>query len=463
MYRLGIDVDSETTTGLVMDDHGTMMCVAKERTTADLLAGIELVLQKIGKWQEHACKSIRQVIIGTDSFANALLEGKNLSKVCSIRIGQTQNTIPPLYGGDEVLRQAVRPVTLHVTGGHEIDGSVGWKHPTRQELEAGLLSLKEQGFHAFAITGAFSPVNQEHENKIAAWVREIWGGECSITTSHELGSIGFLERENAAILNAALSNLITHSLRGLESLLRRHHIEASIYFTQNDGSLLSYESVLRHPIRTIGSRISNSFRGAALLTKLKDCVIVDVGHSQVSVGAMEGGFPREKRRNPTIAGVHVNLRMPEITTMSLEAAPFVHDDLLDEVYHAIQRFQPRFEPLPIVFVGKGSERIASVFNFPWADVLLPGDYQNASALGACIAPVSGSVDRIYWLEDSSREETIQVAKREAVQAAVSAGASIGSVVVQKVETIPLSYMPTKALRVKVKAIGTLDWNGKSFF
>ncbi len=457
MYRLGIDVDSETTTGLVMDGLGKIVCCAREQTTADLLGGMEQVLQKIGKRQKGVCRSIRQVIIGTDYFANALLEGKNLSKVCSIRIGQTPNSIPPLYGGDEALLLAIRPLALHVAGGHELDGSVGKKDPSRQELEDRLLSIREQGFQAFAITGAFSPVNQEHENQVALWVRELWGDDCSITTSHELGSIGFLERENSAILNAALSKLITHSLTGLESLMRRHHIEASIYFTQNDGSLLSYESALLHPIRTFGSRISNSFRGAALLTELQECVIVDVSQYRVSIGALEGGFPREKRRNPTIAGVHVNLRMPDITTLSLEATSSVRDDLLDAVYQAIQRFQPRFEPLPIVFVGEGSERIASAFNYPWADVHLPGHYQNASALGACMAPVSGSVDRIYWLEERSREETIGLAKKEAVQAAVRAGAALDSVVVQKLETIPLSYMPTKALRVKVKAVGTLNF------
>lgn len=96
MYRLGIDVDSETTTGLLMDGCGTIMCIARERTSADLLSGIELVLQKIGRWQENACKNIRQVIMSTDYFASALLEGKHLSKVCSIRIAQTKNTIPPL-------------------------------------------------------------------------------------------------------------------------------------------------------------------------------------------------------------------------------------------------------------------------------------------------------------------------------------------------------------------------------
>ncbi|MDF2678964.1 MAG: Hydantoinase/oxoprolinase [Brevibacillus sp.] len=474
MYRLGIDVDNETTTGILMDNHGAIMCFAKAHTSADLVGGISIVLHKIGKQHEDACMNIREVIMGTDYFGNALLEGKNLSKVCSVRIGQTRNTIPPLYGGSDYLQKAIGQTTIHITGGHEIDGSLAWIEPSRQDLELGLRSIKDQGIKAFAITGAFSPVNDDHEKKVAMWIREIVGEDCLITTSHELGSIGFLERENSAILNASLSKLITRSLKGLEGLIRKHNIEALIYFTQNDGSLMSYESVLRHPIRTFGSRVSNSFRGASLLTKLNDCVIVDVSQSRVSIGALEGGFPREKRRNQAVAGVRVNLQMPDIISLSLDGngttlvepgsslvgPDSIDDDSLDAIYHAIQRFQPRFEPLPIVFVGEGSERVASAFPYPWADVLHPKDYQNVSAIGACIAPVSGKVDRIYWLEEREREEIIQVAKAAATQAAIEGGAAPQSVFVQTVETIPLSYMPTKALRVKVKAIGTLGFHDK---
>ncbi|KQL49589.1 hypothetical protein AN963_07605 [Brevibacillus choshinensis] len=468
MYRLGIDVDNATTTGILMDGHGSIVCFAKTHTSADLVGGISLILNKIGRQREDACMNIREVIMGTDYFANALLGGKNLSKVCSVRIGQTRNTIPPLYGGSDYLCRAIGQTTIHITGGHEIDGSLAWLEPSKQDLESGLRSIKDQGFKAFAITGAFSPVNNDHENKVARWIREIVGEDCSITTSHELGSIGFLERENSAILNASLSKLITLSLQGLEGLIQKHNIEARIYFTQNDGSLMSYESVLRHPIRTLGSRISNSFRGASLLTKLNDCVIVDVSQSRVSIGALEGGFPREKRRNQAIAGVRVNLQMPDIISLSLEKKDLsldmpdcIDDDSLDAIYHAIQRFQPRFEPLPIVFVGEGSERVASAFPYPWADVLHPKDYQNVSAIGACIAPVSGKVDRIYWLEEREREEIIQVAKAAAIQAAIDGGAAPRSVFVQTVETIPLSYMPTKALRIKVKAIGKLGFRDKN--
>ncbi|WP_164684764.1 hydantoinase/oxoprolinase N-terminal domain-containing protein [Brevibacillus reuszeri] len=457
MHRLGIDVDKGSTTAVVMDQHGMILALAKETTAPDsLVKGIGTVLEKILTQIDQVHTTICDVIIGTDYFANALLEGKHLAKVCSIRIGQAKSTIPPLYGGPMLIHQALGLGTFYVQGGHELDGSPTWIEPCKQDIEKYLRSTHHLGFEAFAITGSFSPVNHSHEKLVADWIHEILGDDYPITMSHELGSIGFLERENSAILNSALSKVIIHSLKGLEDLMKQCRIDANISFTQNDGSLLSYKSVLYHPIRTFGSRISNSFRGASLLTGLQDCVVVDVSHSDVCVGVIEGGFPREKRRNQKMAGISVNLQMPDITRLPHRGQLIVNDELLDTVYHAIQRFQPRFEPLPIVFVGEESAPLAAAFKYPWADVLHPTHYENASAIGTCIAPVSGSVDRIYWLEDMNREETIHLAKIEAIQSAIHAGAIPETVFVQTVETIPLSYMPTKALRIKVKAIGSLQ-------
>lgn len=457
MLRIGIDVSSMHTDAVLMDANGAVAACAKVRTSTDMLTGIAEVLQAILQKNEAWGGQIADVVIGTDYFEHALQEGKQLAKVCAIRIGQAKSMIPPLYGAPAWLQEAIGLTLCHVYGGHELDGSASLRQLTREEVEQKLRELQGEDVEAFAITGTFSPVSHAHEGQVAAWIREMFGADLPLALSHELGSIGFLERENATILNAALSKVTHHSLKGLRELIRKQQLRADIYVTQNDGSLLTYDSVLRHPIRTFGSRISDSFRGAALLTRLDDCIVVDVSPSAVCVGALEGGFPKENRRNQKLAGVRVNLQMPDVILLPHQrsaSAEAVDDDLLDAIYHAIQRFQPRFEPLPVVFVGEGSEAVAAAFQYPWAEVIHPPHFQNVSAIGACIAPVSGSVDRIYWLsEEKNREETIQLAKAEAIQAAIRAGAVPETVFVQSVETIPLAYMPTRALRMRVKAIG----------
>ncbi|WP_411504447.1 hydantoinase/oxoprolinase N-terminal domain-containing protein [Brevibacillus centrosporus] len=455
VLRLGIDINSKTTTGIVMNRDGSILHVAKSPTQNDFLVGLSEVIKEITA-PDKSCTSIGEVIIGTDYFANLLEKGERLSKVCSIRIGQAKNTIPPLYGASDSIQKAIEVTPFQLYGGHEMDGSSSLQ-PGKHDLETFLETIREEGINSFAITGAFSLVNPAHENIVEQWIREIVGDDCTVTKSHMLGSIGFLERENSSIFNAALSKTILRSVEGLQDLMHQNGLHAKIYFTQNDGSLLGYESALQYPIRTCGSRISNSFRGASLLTGLNDCVIVDICQSKASIGALERGFPKEKRRNMKMAGVPVSLQMSDVTNLIISEDRTADDDNLDAIYHAIQRFQPRFEPLPIVFVGDGSDRIFPSFKYPWSDVLHPAEFENVSAIGACIAQVSGAVDRIYWVDEEDRDKTIQIAKEEAIQAAIAEGASPKSVFVQRVEINPIAYMPTKAIRINVKAIGTLDF------
>ena len=57
-----------------------------------------------------------------------------------------------------------------------------------------------------AITSVFAPVSPRHELLAAEIVkREL--GEVHVSLSHEIGSIGLLERENATILNGALAGV----------------------------------------------------------------------------------------------------------------------------------------------------------------------------------------------------------------------------------------------------------------
>ena len=79
----------------------------------------------------------------------------------------------------------------------------------------------------------------------------------------------------------------------------------------------------------------------------------------------------------------------------------------------------------------------------------------ANAIGAAIAQTSGEVDRIYSLENRSRESALADAEQEARQKAAAAGAIPQSIMVTEREDIPLSYLRGNATRVRVKVIGDM--------
>ena len=55
----------------------------------------------------------------------------------------------------------------------------------------------------------------------------------------------------------------------------------------------------------------------------------------------------------------------------------------------------------------------------------------------------------------SREEAVSTATDEAVKRAVSAGADPKTVIVVELEEIPLTYLPSNAIRVRVKVVGNI--------
>ncbi len=62
--------------------------------------------------------------------------------------------------------------------------------------------------------------------------------ECSVTLSCEVGQIGFMERENASILNESLKPLCAKTVTAFRAALGSLGLTCPFYLTQNDGTLL---------------------------------------------------------------------------------------------------------------------------------------------------------------------------------------------------------------------------------
>ena len=90
-------------------------------------------------------------------------------------------------------------------------------------------------------------------------------------------AIGLLERENAAILNACLRPLARETVAAFRQAIADLGITAPLYLTQNDGTLMSADFAEQYPVLTFASGPTNSMRGAAFLSGLKDAMVVDVG------------------------------------------------------------------------------------------------------------------------------------------------------------------------------------------
>jgi len=151
-----------------------------------------------------------------------------------------------------------------VSGGHEFDGRE-ISPLDEDEIRTVAKSLKGK-VDTIAVTSVFSFVSSDHEKRVAQILREELG-DIPISLSHEIGSLGLLERENATILNSALTDVAqTTALSFKEGLSREGVNNAKVYLCQNDGTLMSVDYAVKYPILTIACGPTNSIRGASFLT-----------------------------------------------------------------------------------------------------------------------------------------------------------------------------------------------------
>lgn len=322
--RIGVDVGGTNTDAVLMDG-SAILASTKQPTTADVSSGVAAAIAAVLAQGGVGADAVRAVMVGTTHFTNALVERKRLQRVGVLRLASPSGeALPPLTGWPADLAACVGGNVFLLPGGYEVDGREIAPFDAAQ-VRAAAEALKARGVKAVAITSAFAPVNATMEEQAAEIVRAVHP-DAAVTRSNAIGRIGFIERENAAILNAALSTLAVSVVASFERALKDLGIAAPLYISQNDGTLISAAQAAAHPVLTIGSGPTNSMRGAAFLTGVQDAIVMDVGGTTTDIGVLANGFPRESAVAVDIGGVRTNFRMPDILAIGLGGGTRVHLD-----------------------------------------------------------------------------------------------------------------------------------------
>jgi N-methylhydantoinase A/oxoprolinase/acetone carboxylase beta subunit len=514
VIRIGIDVGGTNTDAVVMESDRVVASV-KATTSPDVTAGVSEALAGALKQSGVAAKSVDVVALGTTHFTNAVVQRRDLAATAAVRLGlPATQALPPMIDWPPDLRDAIGNHAYFAHGGHEFDGrAITPLDP--DELRKIAKDIVKKKIRTIAISSVFSPINTEVERQAGEIFAAAAPG-AHITLSSDIGRIGLLERENAAVMNACLRDLSRVVMGAFRKALNGAGISGRFFLTQNDGTLMDAAFAERFPVLTFASGPTNSMRGAAFLSGVQDGIVIDVGGTTTDVGALHIGFPRQATVAVEIGGVRTNFRMPDVFSIGLGGGSLVTEDasdgkvtvgprsvgyrlttdalifggnkltasdiivaagraefgdrnkvahlspgliaktrakIMEMTQNAVERSRLSPEPLPVIVVGGGSVLIDPKIGD--LDVVKPNHFACANAVGAAIAQVSGEVDRIYMLGKSTREEALNDAKQKAADAAVAAGARADSVTIVDVEDVPLAYIPGNATRVRVKAVGEL--------
>ena len=324
-------------------DGATVVAWTKQPTTGDVGSGVERAISAVLKDGGVPPAAIASVMIGTTHFTNALVERSRLDRVGILRLASPAGeALPPMTGWPTALAEQIDAVTYLLPGGFEVDGReiAPLDEPA---IRAAARELRLAGILSVAITAVFAPVNPAMEERAAAIVAAEHPA-ARITVSHALGRLGFVERENAATLNAALGSLAGHVVTAFGVALTELGIEAPLYISQNDGTLISAAHAAAYPVLTIGSGPTNSMRGAAFLTGVRDAIVLDVGGTTTDLGVLANGFPRESAVAVDIGGVRINFRMPDILALGLGGGTRIHLGHADKHAAGADRADVRIGP-----------------------------------------------------------------------------------------------------------------------
>jgi N-methylhydantoinase A/oxoprolinase/acetone carboxylase beta subunit len=529
IYKIGIDVGGTNTDAVILDQENKVIASVKSPTTADVESGIFNALDAVLKRASVDFNKIKYVMLGTTHATNAIIERKRLAKIAVVRICLPAGTaIEPMFTWPDSLKDTVGNQYYFVHGGSEFDGRpLNRSGLIQEECEGVLEEIKKSGAESLAVTSIFSPVVDQYEKEFAKLAMDKLGADFPITLSSEIGNLGLLERENSAALNASLVKVAEMVSRGLEKALERYNIQAKIYFAQNDGTLMSIDFAKKYPILTIGSGPTNSIRGAAHLSKLKDCIVCDIGGTTTDVGILIKGFPRESAVAVNIGGVRTNFRMPDIISIGIGGGSIVRnkDGVItvgpDSVGYNLTKESIAFGGTTLTatdcLIASGlveidhpecdSSKLSSLDPSIWkgaiefiqekvaaaidriktnkqdvpvvlvgggailiqseiegaSDVILPENSGCANALGAAIAQVSGEIDKMFSMAGRDREAVIHEAIEQVKQKAIDAGASPSSVEIINIEEVPMAYVPSNVVRIRAKAAGELVIQDKEVF
>ncbi|KAI0938669.1 hypothetical protein AcV5_000296 [Taiwanofungus camphoratus] len=337
MLRIGVDVGGTNTDGVLIDvsriHEPTRGVLAhfKAPTTPNVSDGIEAAVREVLNIAAVSPVEISSLSIGTTAFINAVLEAdsRRLAKVAIIRLcGPYTKQCPPFIDFPKRLRALTEGHVGYVDGGFEIDGREIAPLNEAQIIEQ-CSQIKAKGLNNVVLSGIYSPLDNDGKQEAVAMkiVQRELGPSANVVCSRDVGQVGFLERENASILNASILTFAQRTIRGFQSAMRALNLSCPLFLTQNDGTLTTAASAARLPIRTFASGPTNSMRGAAFLAGLdeaknaqqrKSTIVVDIGGTTSDVGVLlPSGFPRQAAAFIEVGGVRTNFAMADVQSIGL--------------------------------------------------------------------------------------------------------------------------------------------------
>jgi len=329
VYRLGVDVGGTFTDLLLIDERSGETFRTKTPSTPDdpsraIIIGIEQICERVG----IRPSDIARVMHGTTVATNAVLEHKGAHVGLLVTQGYRQilqiarSFVPGGLAGWIVWPKPEPLVDLRDT--YEVKERIGAHGEIVEQLDEAHLrgvirKLADSGVEAVTVALLNSYTNDDHEQRVAALVREAMPDVPISISSEVLPEIREFERTLSTVVNAYVSPVVSRYVRNLDSEIRARGMDADLLLLRSDGGLASVEASAKEPVNLLLSGPAGGVTGAvwaAKLSGLPNVLTVDMGGTSTDVSLIQGGVPRIARE--TEVG-HLSVRAPSVDVRTVGA------------------------------------------------------------------------------------------------------------------------------------------------
>ncbi|MBD1911909.1 MULTISPECIES: hydantoinase/oxoprolinase family protein [unclassified Leptolyngbya] len=341
MKLIGVDIGGTFTDLILADTAQQQIWIHKVPTTVHdpslgMVDGIQAICQMAGITPEH----IDHFLHGTTVATNALLthEGARVGMITTqgyrdiVHIGRHQR--PQHYSIMQDIPWQTYPLVMR-RDRHVVTERLGPKGEVLTELNEAeareaIEALKEKGVEAIAICFLNSYINDSHEAKVAAMVKEIYP-EAFVTTSASIfPQFREFERFTTALINAFVGPKVKSYVDHLWQRLKELAGDLELHIMRSNGGVATAEVAAQEPVTLLLSGLAAGVLGGAATGNLsgrQKLITFDMGGTSTDIGIVtEDGFVEGTARDTWIAGYPVMVPMIDVHTIGAGGGSIAYVD-----------------------------------------------------------------------------------------------------------------------------------------
>ena len=333
MYTVAVDVGGSFTDLVMADDHGTINLfkapTVPESPAEGVFAALALAAQHYDMPLREFLTNTGALMHGTTVATNAVLTGntaktgliinKGYEDLLAIDLGSKGKPAEDMFRSHMAYPEPFIPRYLTAGVQGRINAEGGIETPLDEEdVRAAMSQFKKWKVEAIAISALWSPVNPEHERRIAQIVREEYPGVVCSLSSEVNPVIREYERTSTTAIDAALKpNFSRYALELAERLGTQGYV-GDLLMINSNGGVMKADELAELPIYAIKSGPSMGPAAGLALAQREgegnNVVVCDMGGTSFDASLVAEGRIASTSANQ-VGPYHYNVPCVEVNSI----------------------------------------------------------------------------------------------------------------------------------------------------